>query len=554
MQGSIIVSAGDSTSSLADRLGVSNRELIEANPHKEHRRLGDGRWVFVDLIEGETLRIPWRVAHQFPLQAFPSLGAALPQLGSILPPSTVPNTNNSGCKPGEVQLAPGVCIPNATAPLPQTGCPSGTMELMGQCVPDPRTLGKSPPTVSGCPEGQILLAGQCFPDPRSLGGTKATPQCPPGTMYDIAGLCIPQTNGGNPPPSGGGCPPGMMSVMGQCVPDPWSNPNAAPTPPNCPPGSILLWGQCFPDPRTQFKGTPPASQQGGCPANTYPIYPGICVPLGGSGGEKQGPPQCPAGSQELVPGLCIPNGVPTGKEQGVCGPGRIEILPGVCIPDPKSNGGVPASNVPPTRQECLDSYGPNYFPYQDPVSGLWGCGVCPTEHEVPAADGLCYCKQGMVRQNPMDPYSPCVPPSSQTQQPQNFVPQTKEERDEYCQRTYGLNSKSVLLNGEWFCNVCRPDERITDDNTCVCLSGTSRAIDGDPDSACIPKPVPQQPAAEKEEKKDKEDNTGLIIAGVATGALLLLGVGILAGRTSSPPPALRARPCLLYTSPSPRDS
>jgi hypothetical protein len=36
----------------------------------------------------------------------------------------------------------------------------------------------------------------------------------------------------------------------------------------------------------------------------------------------------------------------------------------------------------------------------------------------------------------------------------------------------------------------------------------------------------------------------LIIAGVATGALLLLGVGILAGRTSSPapPPHPPARP------------
>lgn len=85
MQGSVIVSAGDSTSSLADRLGVSNRELIEANPHKEYRPWGDGRLIFVDLIEGEPLRIPRRVAHQFPLQALPSLGAALPQLGSILP-------------------------------------------------------------------------------------------------------------------------------------------------------------------------------------------------------------------------------------------------------------------------------------------------------------------------------------------------------------------------------------------------------------------------------------------------------------------------------------
>jgi hypothetical protein len=327
----------------------------------------------------------------------------------------------------------------------------------------------------------------------------------------------------------------MISFMGQCVPDPKGIPGTPPpTSPECPPGSISLSGQCFPDPRSQFPGTPPASQQGGCPENTYPLYPGLCVPLGTEGGSQgQGPVPCPAGTQELSPGLCIPHGVPTGNQQGGCGPGRREILPGVCVPDLESSGGVPAGNVPPTPEQCFQEYGAGYFPYRDPVSKAWGCGACPTAQEVPAADGLCYCKQGTVRQDPMDPNSPCVPSSSGPDQPSGFVPENQKDRDALCHQVYGFNSKSVLVDGEWVCNVCRADEEISADGYCICLKGTSRSVDGDPDSACLPTPGPEQPSKEKEEKKD---NTGLIIVGVATGALLLLGVGILAGRTSSPPP------------------
>lgn len=568
------VQPGDTTSQIADRIGVSNAELVRANTHKEVITW-NGLEVFAELEEGEYLNIPSRVASQFLLENFPPPGFAAPSMMPLVDPSTA-----SPCKPGEVQLSPGVCIPGSKGPVPQGGCGAGYRAVMGQCVPDPQQQQQYPKPP--CGPDAVEIMGRCVPKKAPAGQTSPA-ECKPGEMPIAPGVCVPTTlpNGSTPQkPTSGGCPEGTINVLGQCIPDPTKQQPGTSSSKPCGEGTMQVYpGLCVPvgaqpgstsgsgcpDGSTQITpglclppGVAPSTKSGGCGEGRIEVAPGVCIPSP-SGGQSGAPPvpcpeqwstvfnglcappgaapgqggdqpPCGAGYQQLAPGICIPVSVPTNANQGGCGAGRIEIVPGVCIPDPKGNG-VPVDNTAPTAAECAEAYGAGVFPYRDPATGLWGCGSCGMEFEEYDGAGFCRCKQGFVRKDPNDPTSPCVAPTDALDKP-TAIPQTQAERDLVCQDAYGPNSTAVFFNGQWQCNVCRPDEEVDSDGFCVCLGGTHRAVDGDPNSACIP-------ITEESNTKKSSSDTLIIAGAVGVGALMLLGIGILSGQAGANAPTPR---------------
>lgn len=367
------VAPNDTTSSIAGRLGVSNLELVLANPHRTDVGVYGDLSVFLDLVVGDELLVPERVANQFVTrggrQAVRTGGQADVTLG--LGP----------CPKGQKQLAPGVCVPDGS-----------------------------------------------------------------GTMADK--------------PQGSDCQPGWRSLMpGFCVPDTQS-------------GS------------TQDK------PQGACPDGWKQMMPNVCVPPGipnVGGGETIPAVPCPPGFKSVSPGICIPESLPTGQTQGPCGPNQVQVVPGLCVPT-----GLP--NITPGSQQTNEydcsKLGPNVYPYVDPQTKEPMCLECHDD-EFLGANGLCYCKSGS-RSDPNDVNSPCTTPVNKTGGSGEI---TKGQATAYCADKYGTNSAAILIDNQWECNVCRPEEFADPtDGKCMCRPGTERQDPKNPDSPCVPSATVTVPA------------------------------------------------------------
>lgn len=364
------VLAHETTSRLADRLGVSNRELVEANPAKIFVEDDRGLIFFRELDEDEFLLIPARVARQF-LDALPP-GASFP----LTPPAQDVRVDLAGCKQGERQLAPGVCVPDGTptkpAPNTQGPCQPGWGQVTpGLCVP-----------MGGVPSG---LPGDK--------GDGSTPPCGPGFRQLAPGVCIPDAV-----PTGqtqGGCGPGKREILpGICVPDPTQVPpnvpggNQAPSPAECSDAYGTEFGP-YRDPQTGIWG---------------------CA-------------SCGATHEILAAdGYCY------------CGPGYVRQNPSdpnsPCVP---SGGGTDNTNNnspnPVTKEEwdsyCHDKYGPNSGAVLS--EGGYKCNVCRSDEQVDPQDSLCRCLPGTHRAIDGNVDSACVPdqqPSAPTGYTKNGLNQT----------------------------------------------------------------------------------------------------------------------------------
>lgn len=339
------IKSGDTTSAIADRLGVSNLELLDANPDK---RRSEMYFEEGELIVGEYLLVPERVHHQF--LDIP-LGGSLPERPSFdLAPTP------SGCGPGFRQLAPGICVPDGTSVTPSKGnCPDGMVSYNGLCGPALPGQGGTPPSGgSGSPPAACgpgfrqLAPGICVPDGMPTGTGQGA--CPDGQIEAVPGVCIPNPLGGSPP--GGTAQPGGATP---------------PTPEEC----VAAYGANFGPYRD------PASGVWGCAGCTLEheilAANGFCYC--GDGYVRQDPsdPNSPC-----VPSSSVPTDRPT-----------------------------KASSLKEAMDYCRIEYGPNSGAVL--IDGDYVCNVCGANEEFHEDDGYCHCAAGTERAIKGDPKSACVP-------------------------------------------------------------------------------------------------------------------------------------------------